>query len=85
MCMVNDPSNEEKEIDNILVDINEVGLGAHGEHTYSFSVTLPMNVPIPNFSQCRLFKVEYVYKVKNFYLILPEKVFWFFVFFFVSL
>lgn len=63
--MVNDPSNEEKEIDNILVDINEVGLGAHGEHTYTFSVTLPMNVPIPNFSQCRLFKVEYVYKVRN--------------------
>ncbi|XP_018577831.1 arrestin domain-containing protein 3-like [Anoplophora glabripennis] len=63
ICLVNEPNKEEKEIDNILVDVNEVGLGAHGEHTYTFNVMLPMNVPIPNFSQCRLFKAEYVYKV----------------------
>ncbi|XP_023311006.1 uncharacterized protein LOC111691841 [Anoplophora glabripennis] len=66
ICLVNEPNKEEKEIDNILVDVNEVGLGAHGEHTYTFNVMLPMNVPIPNFSQCRLFKAEYVYKMGDF-------------------
>ncbi|KAJ8918653.1 hypothetical protein NQ315_013160 [Exocentrus adspersus] len=63
ICLTNEPSREEKETSNILVDINEVGLGAHGEHTYNFSVMLPANVPIPNFTECKLFKVEYVYKV----------------------
>ncbi|KAJ8932744.1 hypothetical protein NQ314_014441 [Rhamnusium bicolor] len=71
-CLVDDPSKEERVQNNILVELNEVGLGAHGEHTYTFSVMLPMNVPIPNFSQCKLFKVQYVYKVDLEILMYPE-------------
>ncbi|KAJ8974499.1 hypothetical protein NQ317_007588 [Molorchus minor] len=63
-CLVDDPSKSEKEYKNTLVDLNEVGLGAHGEHTYSFSVMLPNNVPLPNFALCKLFKVEYIYRVE---------------------
>nr|XP_023027080.1 uncharacterized protein LOC111515072 isoform X2 [Leptinotarsa decemlineata] len=62
-CQVDIPSKDENEIENILVEITEVGLGAHGEHTYNFPLMLPMNVPIPNFSLCKLFKVDYQCKV----------------------
>ncbi|KAG5896029.1 hypothetical protein JTB14_014258 [Gonioctena quinquepunctata] len=58
-CRVEDPSREEQTIDNTLVAITEVGLGAHGEHTYTLPVVLPMNFTIPNFSLCKLFNVEY--------------------------
>ncbi|XP_076250024.1 arrestin domain-containing protein 3-like [Rhynchophorus ferrugineus] len=58
---VTEPNREEKEDTSILVDLKDVGLGAHGENTYLFNVSLPPNVVLPNFAQCRLFKVEYRY------------------------
>ncbi|XP_030749787.1 arrestin domain-containing protein 3-like isoform X1 [Sitophilus oryzae] len=59
---VTEPNKEEKEDSLILVDLKDVGLGAHGENTYLFNVTLRPNVELPNFAQCRLFAVEYRYK-----------------------
>ncbi|KAJ8947009.1 hypothetical protein NQ318_019090 [Aromia moschata] len=63
-CLADDPNKAEKDYHNTLVDLNDVGLGAHGEHTYTFNVLLPANIPLPNFSLCKLFKVEYIYKVE---------------------
>ncbi|XP_060528185.1 arrestin domain-containing protein 3-like [Cylas formicarius] len=57
-----DPSRDEKLDTHVLVDLSDVGVGAHGENTYAFKVNLPPNVSIPNFAQCRLFKSEYMYK-----------------------
>ncbi|CAG9817415.1 unnamed protein product [Phaedon cochleariae] len=62
-CKVLYPSPDENLIENILISIDEVGLGAHGEHTYIFPVMLPMNVMIPNFTKCNLFSVDYKYKI----------------------
>ncbi|CAH1953854.1 unnamed protein product [Acanthoscelides obtectus] len=62
-CKVDEPNRDDKTIYNTLVEQNDVGLGAHGEHTYTFPVMLPMNIILPNFCMCRLFRVEYTYKV----------------------
>ncbi|VEN62602.1 unnamed protein product [Callosobruchus maculatus] len=62
-CKVDEPNRDDKTIYNTLVEQNDVGLGAHGEHTYTFPVMLPLNIVLPNFCMCRLFKVEYTYKV----------------------
>ncbi|XP_050314900.1 arrestin domain-containing protein 3-like [Anthonomus grandis grandis] len=58
---VTDPSRDDKQESHILIDLKDVGLGAHGENTYIFNVTLPPNVVLPNFAQCSLFSVEYIY------------------------
>ncbi|KAJ8951918.1 hypothetical protein NQ317_009520 [Molorchus minor] len=43
----------------------KLGLGAHGEHTYSFSVMLPNNVPHFQTLPCASSsKVEYIYRVE---------------------
>lgn len=61
---VTEPGREERQDSRKLVELNDVGLGAHGEHTYVFRVGLPPTVELPNFVQCRLFGVEYFYKVQ---------------------
>ncbi|XP_072382083.1 arrestin domain-containing protein 3-like [Diabrotica undecimpunctata] len=56
-------SAEVKTVENLAADINEVGVGAHGEHTFTLPVQLPSSFSIPNFTQCKLFKVNYTYKI----------------------
>ncbi|KAL1501859.1 hypothetical protein ABEB36_007105 [Hypothenemus hampei] len=56
---VTDPNREEKTTKNLLVHLQDVGLGAHGDNTYIFKVTLPRDATLPNFTQCNLFSVEY--------------------------
>lgn len=58
---VTDPSRADKYDSNILVDLRDVGLGAHGENTFLFNISLPPNVNLPNFAQCSMFSVEYKY------------------------
>ncbi|CAH1110939.1 unnamed protein product [Psylliodes chrysocephalus] len=62
VCKAYNPS-ESRSIENTLLHLTEVGLGAHGENTYTFPVKLPPNCTIPNFAFCKLFKVNYHYKV----------------------
>lgn len=71
---VSDPNRDDRQDTNILADLKDVGLGAHGENTYIFKVSLPPNVVIPNFAQCGLFSVEYVYKVSIHKIICLDKV-----------
>ncbi|ERL86793.1 hypothetical protein D910_04198 [Dendroctonus ponderosae] len=59
---VTEPGRDERQDSSKLVELNDVGLGAHGEHTYVFRVALPPTAVLPNFVQCRLFAVEYFYK-----------------------
>ncbi|CAG9760809.1 unnamed protein product [Ceutorhynchus assimilis] len=59
---VDTPNRDDRQDTHILIDLKDVGLGAHGEHTFLFNVNLPPNVNLPNFAQCGLFSVEYVYK-----------------------
>ncbi|CAG9859955.1 unnamed protein product [Phyllotreta striolata] len=62
-CSVTTPQRDSKTINNTIIHLKEVGLGAHGENTYVFPVKLPSNSPIPNFTLCQLFKVHYKYTV----------------------
>lgn len=64
-CRVEEPSTDDKSVTDTVVELHEGGLGAHGENTYTFNVMLPMNFPVPNFALCKLFKVEYTYKVST--------------------
>lgn len=68
-------TSDKKNIENTLVELNEVGLGAHGEHTYTFPVMLPANIVLPNFALCRLFSVEYKAKVNIFEMFLSQIVY----------
>lgn len=58
---VSEPNRDDKRDVNILVDLKDVGLGAHGENTFLFNISLPPNVVLPNFAQCGLFSIDYVY------------------------
>ncbi|XP_066247850.1 arrestin domain-containing protein 5-like isoform X1 [Euwallacea similis] len=60
---VTNPEKDDKVEENTFVSLRDVGLGAHGENTYIFKVTLPPNVFLPNFTQCALFSVNYEYKI----------------------
>ncbi|XP_057668788.1 arrestin domain-containing protein 5-like [Diorhabda carinulata] len=56
-------SVEDKSIENTPINLHEVGVGAHGEHTFTLAVQLPNNFVVPNFTDCKLFKVNYTYRV----------------------
>lgn len=63
--MANVPSTSEKVDGRDLATVQDVGVGAHGEHTYNVQLPIPPETFLPNFDQCKLFKASHIYEVQH--------------------